>query len=154
MPCDNLAQKAGAILETSAVAACARVGAEKFVAEIAVAMLYIHKVEAQLPRHQRGAMKVLNDGFNFRVRQHGKVGRQTQPPIEERMMIENARLGAAVRIGAAVAAGIRQLQTDQQAVVGAGGQAMLFDQCGAQAGQAFLGMRSRHQLIGIGASFV
>ena len=71
-------------------------------------------------------------------RQHGKVRGQSQTPIEKGMMVENARLGAAVRIGTAVAAGIRKLQTDQQAVVGAGGQAMLFDQCGAQAGQAFL----------------
>ena len=49
-----LAQKSSAILETSAVAAGAGVGAEKFVAEIAVAMFYIDEVEAQLPRQERG----------------------------------------------------------------------------------------------------
>ena len=54
MPCDDFAQKAGAILETSAVAAGPGVGAEKFVAEITVAMLYIDKVETQPPRQERG----------------------------------------------------------------------------------------------------
>ena len=76
--------------------------------------------------------------LNVRVREQGKIRGQTQTPVQERMVIENARFGAAVRVGAAVAAGVRQLQTDQQAVVGAGGQAMLIDQYRAQAGQAFL----------------
>ncbi len=118
-------------------------------------MLYIDKVEAQPPRQERGFVKVFNDDLDVCASaQHGKVRGQAQTPIEKRMMVENARLGAAVRIGTAVAAGIRELQTDQQAVIGAGDQAMLFDQCGAQAGQAFLGMRGRHQLIGIGTPFV
>ncbi len=70
------------------------------------------------------------------------------------MMIENARLGAAMRIGAAVSPGICQLKADQQVLVGPGRQAMLFDQRSAQVCEASLGMRRRHQLIGIGASFV
>ena len=48
IPCTISRRKSGAVLETAAVAAVARMGAEKFVAEIAVAMLYIDKVEAQL----------------------------------------------------------------------------------------------------------
>src|SRR6185312_4521192 len=151
---DDFAKETGAILEASPVAAGAGMGAEKFVAEITVTMLYIDKVETQPARQARGFVKVFNDGFYVRVRQHGKVRRQTQPPIEKRMMVENARLGATVGVWATVAARIGKLQTDQQAVVGAGGQPMLFDQRSAQAGQAFLRVRGRHQLIWIGTPFV
>src|ERR1700730_13329950 len=115
----HLAQKSSSILETPPVAAGTGVAAEKFLTEIAVAMFDIHEVEAQLPGHQRGTMEVVNDGFYFRVGQDGKVSRQPQPSVQERVVVENTRLGAAVRIGTAVATRIRQLQTDQQAVVGA-----------------------------------
>ena len=117
---DNLTQEARTILETSAVAPGTGVSAEKFVAQVAMAVLYIDEVEAQPTGQERGLVEVFNDGLDLRVGQHGKIRGQSQPPIEEGMMIENAWLRATVRVGAAVAAGVRKLQTDQQAVVGAG----------------------------------
>src|ERR1700680_1937274 len=69
-------------------------------------------------------------------------------------MVENARLGAAMGIGAAVSSGIRELKTDQQSVIRASCKTMLFNQCGPQSCQALLGMRRGQKLIGIGAACV
>ena len=127
---------------------------EEFMAEVAVAMFDIHEVEAEVPRHNGCAMEFFNDGFDFRVGEHGKISGQFQPPVEKRMVVENARLGTAVGIGAAVAARICELQTYQQPVVRAGCLAVFFDQDGAQPRQPCAGVVGSDELIGIGASFM
>jgi len=139
----HLAQKSSSILETSSITADAVLRAEKFVAEVAVTMFDVHEVEAQLPGHHRGTMEVVNDGLYF-ARPSGRETQQAAPPpIQERVVIENTRLGPAVRIGTAVATRICQLQTDRQAVVGASREPVFLDQCGAQAWTSLLAYAPR-----------
>src|SRR5258708_18768213 len=113
IPVHPRAEKSRSSVKSPAIAAGAGVGAEKFVTEVAVTMFDVHEVEAQLPGQQRGTMEVVNDSFYFRVRQDGKVSRQPQPPVQERAVIENTRLGSAVPLRAPSAAKIRQAQTSQ-----------------------------------------
>src|ERR1700680_2196544 len=73
----DFSQESCAIVKASAIAAFTRVGAEKLMPQVAVTMLYVHKVKAEFLCNERRAMKVFDDGFNFRVCKHGIVGRQS-----------------------------------------------------------------------------
>src|SRR5271167_1438765 len=68
-------QESRAILEASAVLPFSRMGAEKFVPQITVAMLNVHKAKTQFARHARSAVKLLNDFFDLRVGHHQIVRR-------------------------------------------------------------------------------
>src|SRR5579863_2948895 len=106
--------------------------AQKFVSEIAVAMFDVHEIETETCRGGRRAMEVLDDRADLTVAQQRKFGAEPQPPVEDRMVIEDSRLRTLVRIGTAVAARVGELQADQQAVVGARGLSMLRDENLAQ----------------------
>ena len=84
----------------------------------------------------------------------GKLGGESQPSVQNRMAVEDSRRGPVVRVRTAVASRMRELQPDQEAVVGAGEMAMLLDQNLSQMSQAAFGMRGDHELIGIGAPVV
>src|SRR5882762_81677 len=150
----HLSQESCAIFETASVTAFPRMCAEKLMCEIAVAVFDVHKVEAQLPGHFGRTMEIFDDGVNLGVREQRMVVRKTQPPVQNGVVIQDARLAAGIRIGTAETPGVRQLQPDQQSVLGAGGPAVFFDQRRSQLSQTFLGVRSDHELIRIGASFV
>ena len=151
----DFAQKARAVLEAAAIASFARVRAQKFVAEIAVAVFDVHEIEAEAPGHARRAMEVLDDRARSRRRSAADNRRQIPAPVQNRMVIENSRLRAVVRVGTAVAAGVRELQPDQQAVVGAGGQRCSSIKTSSQMWPSLRSVCGRdHELIGIGAPFV
>jgi hypothetical protein len=78
-------------------------------------------------------MKRFDDFANVAVGEHGIIGRQSETFVEEWMVIEDARLGAA-GIGSAVAARMRQLQTYQQSIDGAGSLFVFGDEGLAQTG--------------------
>src|SRR5260370_18076901 len=69
----NFSQESCAVFKAFAIAAFPRVGAEKLMPQVTVAMLYIHEVEAQIPGYERRAMKVFDDKLNVRVVNHGIV---------------------------------------------------------------------------------
>ena len=112
-PLQHFAQKPRAILETPAVLPFSRMRAQKFVPQITVAMLDVHEIEAQFPRHFRCAMKIFNDRLNFAIGQNGIVASQSQSPIQDRVMIKDARLRLAVCIRPAESSGMCQLQSDE-----------------------------------------
>ncbi len=89
-------------------------GAEKFVPQITMAMFNVHKIEAELVRHASGAMKLLNDFFDFRIGEQWIVRRQIQPAVQNRVTVQNARLGTPFLVRTAVTARMRQLQSNQR----------------------------------------
>src|SRR5579859_1241631 len=121
----DLAKKARAAFEGAAVMPLSGVSAQKFVTQVAVAMLDVYEIKTQLPGHKSGSMKVFDDGCNFSVGEQRVVGRQFQAMVEKWMVIENAWFRAGMLIGAAVPAGMRQLQTDDQTIVRTSCQNML-----------------------------
>ena len=119
-----------------------------------MAVFDVHEIEAEARRRARRAMEVLDDRPDLRVRQHRELGGESQPTVQDRMAIEDARRRPMVRAGTAVAPRVRELQADQQPVIGAGDAAMLLDQDLAQMGEPALGMRADHELVGIRAPVV
>jgi hypothetical protein len=78
---NNLPQKARAVFESPAIISFAGVSAEKFVAQISVAMLSVDKIEPQFPSHSRRAVVVLDDAADLPVGEDGDgiVRRQSHP---------------------------------------------------------------------------
>src|SRR5882724_527381 len=108
----DLAKKARAAFEGAAVMSLPSVSAQKFMTQVAMAMLDVHEIKAQLPSHKRRPMEVFDDRLDFSVGEQRVVGRQFQALIQKWMVIENARFRAGMLIRAAIPAGVRQLQTD------------------------------------------
>src|SRR5262249_7383982 len=123
----DFSQEAGAILEAAAVFAFAGVGGEKFVAEIAVALLDIDEIEAEFCGDAGRAMKIFDDRFDFGVGEDGKIGREFEFAVENGMAVWNFGLGIVVGVGAGVAAGMGEWQADKQAIRGAGSALVFFD---------------------------
>jgi hypothetical protein len=76
-------------------------------------------------------MEVFDNRLDFAIREQRIVGRQLQSPIQQRMMIKNARFWASMVVRPAIPAGVRQLQADEKAVIRASGLNMLLLQNGS-----------------------
>jgi hypothetical protein len=111
------------------------VSAEKFVAQISVAMLSVDKIEPQFPSHSRRAVVVLDDAADLPVGEDGIVRRQSHPPVQNRMTIKDAGLRPVEHVGSAEAPGVCELHADEQAAVRACGRDMLLDENSAKTGQ-------------------
>ena len=98
-PLHNFAKKARASLEGPAVASLSRVGAQKLVTEIAVAMLNIYEIESQLPSQMSRPMEVFDNRFDFTVRKNRIIGRQLQTPVQQWMVIEDGGSGRLCSFG-------------------------------------------------------
>src|ERR1700745_3457689 len=99
---DDFPQKARPISKAAAVFSLSRVRAQKFMTQITVAMLDIDKIESQIPREFRRAMKIRDDSFYLGIRQQWVVARDSESLIQNWMVIQNARLGFGVMIRSAV----------------------------------------------------
>jgi len=117
-------------------------------------MFDIYKVEAQLPCQPPGADEVLDNHANLSIGEHGIAGGQTHPPIQDWVVIQNARLGPVLRVRAAVTPRIGQLQANQQAIIRTHCSPMFLNQRRPQARQAFLRMLGNQKLIWIRAPVV
>ena len=89
-----------------------------------MAVLHIDKVEAELPCNTRGAMELANDLLNVEIAEDGIIVGQSRPPIQNRMPIEDSRLSTLLQVRTTETSGMRELQADQQSIVGAGGLPM------------------------------
>src|SRR5258708_14275884 len=145
----NFAQESRAILKTSSVLPFPSVRAKKFVPQISMAMLDVDKIKTKLPRDARRAMKILDDVFDFRICEQRKIARQTKPPVQNRMTIQNARLRPMPRIRFAVAPRMRKLQTNQQPRIRTYSELMFLSERGAQLRQPRARMLRNHKLIRI-----
>src|SRR5580692_2103862 len=83
----NFPQESRALFEASAVFPFPRMRAEKFVPQITMAMLNVYKIEAEIVRYARGAMKLLNDFFDFCICEQRIVRRQIQAAVQNRMTV-------------------------------------------------------------------
>ena len=106
---DDFAEEAGAIFERAAVFSASGVGAEKFVAKVAVAMFYIDEIESQFTGGAGGPVKILDDLRDLAVGENGKIRSKAEFGIENRMVVEDFGLGAIVSVGTAVAARMGEL---------------------------------------------
>src|SRR6516162_8462169 len=147
-------QKAGSIFKAPSVLSLSCVRAQKFVTQIAVAMLDVDKIESQTLGEFRCPMKIRNDRFYLGVRQKWVIAGESEPLIQNRMMIQNARFGFCVTIRAAVPPRMRQLQPNDQPILRTSGAAVFLNQYPSQLRQSFLRMNCKHQLIRIRAPFV
>ena len=79
----DLTQEAGAVLEAAAVAAGPRVRRQELVAQVAVAVLDVHEVEARPLRQDRRAHEVVDEAVELVVGQDPHPAREA--PIEHRV---------------------------------------------------------------------
>src|SRR6202047_3951164 len=114
-----------------------------------MAMLDVDKIKTKLPRDARRAMKLFDDSANLSVGKQRKIARQTEPSIQNRMTIQNARLRPMLRIRFAVAPRMRKLQTNQQPHIRTCSKLMFFSERSAQLRQPRVRMLRNHQLIRI-----
>jgi hypothetical protein len=150
-PFDDLAQKARAILETAAVAARARARAQKFMPEIAVAMLDIDEIVAAVSGSFRSEHVVLDEATDLFVAHDRAIRRIAELPVENGMMIRNPGFKLSVVVRLAEAPRMRELQADDQPGVITGSLLVGFDERLAQAGNGGLGLPRHANLIGVGA---
>src|SRR5260370_24379290 len=145
----DFAQESRAILKTSSVPPFPSVRAQKFVPQISMAMFDVDKIKTKLPRGARRAMELFNDPANLSVGKQWKIARQTEPAIQNRMAIQNARLRPMLRIWFAVAPRMRNLQANQQSGSRTRGELMFLNERSAQLRQPRARMLGNHQLIRI-----
>src|SRR5215467_4729515 len=101
---------------------------EELVTEIAMAMLDVDELKSNIPCPNSRAMKILNNVPDFRIAEHWVVRREFKLSIENGMVVKNLRFGFVVVIGAAVTAGMGQLQADDQVAIRACCRAMFLNQ--------------------------
>src|ERR1700730_8893190 len=145
----NFAQKSRAILKTSPVLPFPRMRAKKFMPQISMAMFHIDKIKTQFRSHAPSAMEILDDAFDFPIREHWKIGSQTKPPIQNRMPIQNLRLRPRMRIRFAVPPRMRKLQTNKQSVIGTRRKFVLCNKRSAKLREPGKSMLRNHKLIRI-----
>ena len=113
---DDVAQDAGAVLERAAELARTRVGAEEFMQEVAVAMLDVHEVGPAVPGHAGGLDVAADQLLDVGVGQHLVVRRHVELLVEDRVAVGYAGFPAFLVMRPAEAAGVGELEADDQVV--------------------------------------
>ena len=112
----DLAQEPGAVLEAAAVLAGAVDGAQELVAQVAVAMLDVDEVEAGPLGEPGGPHEVGDDPLDLAVAHDGVVAGGVVALVEQRVMVQGARLGAAHVVGVRDAPRVGELDADVEVV--------------------------------------
>ena len=151
---DDRAQEAGPVLEAAAVAAGPVVRREELVAQVAVAVLHVHELEAGALGQHRGPHVVLGQPVEVLVGQDPDAGGEA--PVEDGVGEGHERLRTVPGVGPAVAAGVGELQAHHEVVRGALPEALLVGghEVVAQAGERLPGRGVDHELAGVGAAVV
>src|SRR5258708_3813371 len=109
----------------------------------------VEKSRTKPPRGGRRGIYLSNEPANLSVGKQWKIARQTEPAIQNRMAIQNARLRPMLRIWFAVAPRMRKLQANQQSRIRTRGELMFLNERSAQLRQPRARMLGNHQLIRI-----
>src|SRR5579872_6529350 len=117
-------------------------------------MFDVDEIEAEVGGDACGAVEVFDYAVDFGVGEDGIVGVELEARVEDRVAIEDARLGFVGGIGAAVAAGVGELEANDESVGAAHRALVLVDESGAHFGKAGASVRGDDDLIGIGAAGV
>ena len=131
-----------------------RLGREKLVAQVAVTVLQVDEVEADVARVLRGDHVVVDELADVAIAHQRIVGRETELAIEDRMPIEDHRLHPRLVVGLAEASRVRELQSDHEIVVVAHRLAVPRHERLAHRRDLGLGGFGHQQLVGIGAAVV
>src|SRR5215813_8300515 len=102
--------------------------AEELVGQVAVTMLDVDKVEAQLPGENCRAVEGFDDGADLRIGEQRVARGQPLPSVENWMVMNDERLWPIIGIWPAVASRMGQLESDEQPIFRASRLAMSFDQ--------------------------
>ena len=123
-------------------------------AQVAVAVLHVHELEAGPLREDRGAHVVLGQAVEVLVGQDPHAAGEA--PVEDRVGEGDERLRPVPGVRAGVAARVGDLQAHHEVVRGALPEARLVgrDEVVAQAGQRLPGRGADHELAGVGAAVV
>jgi len=92
------------------------VGAQELVQQVAVAMLEVHEVGPAVAGHARGPDVAADELLDIGVGQHLFVGGDVELPVQDRVAVGHAGFPALLVMGTAEAAGVGQLETDDQVV--------------------------------------
>jgi FtsP/CotA-like multicopper oxidase with cupredoxin domain len=104
-----------------------------------------------LHTHGQNHLQIAREGAIYvGVGQRGEIAGQVKPPIQNGVVKSNSGFGPIMLVRSAVASRVRQLQANQQSIVGTSGQPVFFDQGGSQPREPLFGMGRQQQLIGIG----
>ena len=119
-------------------------------AQVAVAVLDVHELEAGAGRELGRVHELQRQSLDLRVGQHGMVSRNAKPAIEHGMVIDDDGLGPAP--GPGEAAGVRQLQADEQIVAAPELRLVRLHQGLPQLGQAAQVPFVDQELVGVRAA--
>ena len=120
-------------------------------AEIAVAVLEVHEVEAAGLRAFGGGDVIVDQPPDVVVRHHRILLRDAEFPVEHRVAVEDHLLELAIVVRLAEAARMGELEADDELVVTAGGLPVGRDDRLAQTGDGRLRRLGHHQLERVGA---
>ena len=84
--------------------------------QIAVAVLQVQELEAELPGEAGGANVIGDDAADLVVSQERVIRRDTELPVEDRVVVDDARLEAILPVRPAEAAGVGKLEADEQVI--------------------------------------
>src|SRR5205823_11820864 len=102
--------------EPSAVFAGPIECAQELVAEIPVAVFEVDELEPRRPRSLPRAHEVLDQRVELGVGEARRSIVEAEPPIENRMVIDDARFGMAVLMRTRKAARVRELEADVEII--------------------------------------
>src|SRR5215469_853115 len=117
-------------------------------------MLNVHKIKSKFLSCFRGAVELLDDSGDFPVRKDRIGLPQPQPSIQDRVVIQDARLCPVVRVRPAESPRMRQLQSDQKSIFGTGHLYVFFDEHPLQLFQAIASVWRNYKLIRIRPPFM
>src|SRR5919201_5411345 len=97
-------------------------GAEQFVSEVAVTMLDVDELESHVVGESRSSHEILDEAIELVIFKN--VRNAVEAAIEQRMGVSGLRLQTVLRVRTREAAGVRELQADEQVALGAGSEAL------------------------------
>ena len=122
--------------------------------EIPVAVLDVDEAEAHIPRSPRREDEGADELLDLGVAQDRGVIPHAGALVQQRVAVRDSRLGAVLAVRPREAAGVRQLQPDQEARAGAEAPLVRFHERAAQAVEAAEGMLGREKLVGVGPALL
>ena len=115
-PFRDFPEEAGAVFKGAAVFSRPVVGGQKLVAEVAVRVFDVDKIESGVPGDPRRLDEVLNDVADLFIG-HDVLRAVVELPVEQRMRVGGFGLQNIRPVRMGVAAGVGQLETDVEIIV-------------------------------------
>ena len=112
----NFPKETRSVLKGAAIGTVAGNGAQKFVSQISVAVLDVHKLVAQIRGHSGCLHVIVDNGSYLAVRHHGVLRTHAEFTVKNWMTVQNSGFHPALVRRPAEPSRVRELQPDQQIV--------------------------------------